>query len=63
MENFTSYFIMKIPNKLGLQQTVFNHSSDIDFKDFVSLYKNALQNQILSYLMMLLLHQIIFYVI
>ena len=30
---------MKIPNKQELQQIVFNHSSDIDFKDFVNLYK------------------------
>ena len=30
---------MKIPNKGDLQQTAFNHSSDIDFHDFVNLYK------------------------
>ena len=29
--NSTHYFIMKIPNKRELQQTVFNHSSDINF--------------------------------
>ena len=29
--NSTHYFIMKIPNKKELQQTAFNHSSDIDF--------------------------------
>ena len=29
--NYTHYFIMKIPNKRELQQTAFNHSSDIDF--------------------------------
>ena len=28
------YFIMKIPNKIP------NHSSDIDFKDFMKLYKD-----------------------
>ena len=37
--NSTHNFIMKIPNKWELQQTAFNHSSDIDFKDFMSLYK------------------------
>ena len=31
--NSTHNFIMKIPNKRELQQTVYNHSSDIDFKD------------------------------
>ena len=30
---------MKIPNKRDLQQIAFNHSSDIDFHDFVNLYK------------------------
>ena len=27
---------MKIPNKRELQQIAFNHSSDIDFQDFMS---------------------------
>ena len=39
--NSTHYFIMKIPNKRELQQTVFNHSSDIDFKDFMNIYKKC----------------------
>ena len=38
--NPTHYFIMKIPNKRELQQIAHNHSSDIDFKDFMNLYKN-----------------------
>ena len=37
--NSTHYFIMKIPNKREIQQTEFNHSSDIDFKDFMNVYK------------------------
>ena len=37
--NYTHYFIMNIRNKQELQQTEFNHSSDIDFKAFISLYK------------------------
>ena len=32
---------MKIPNKRELQQTAFNHSSDIDFEDFTNLYKKC----------------------
>ena len=32
---------MEIPNKRELRQTAFNHSSDIDFKDFVDLYKKC----------------------
>ena len=34
------HFIMKIPNKRELQQISSNHSSDIDFKDFMILYKD-----------------------
>ena len=30
---------MKIPKKRELQQIALNHSSGIDFKDFVSIYK------------------------
>ena len=37
--NYTHYFIMKIPNKQKLQPTAFNHSLDIDFKDFMNHYK------------------------
>ena len=37
--NSTHFFIMKIPNKRKLQQTALNHSSDIDFKDFIKIYK------------------------
>ena len=29
--NSTHYFVMKITNRGELQQTAFNHSSDIDF--------------------------------
>ena len=38
--NATHYFIMKIPNKTELQQTAYNHSTDIGFKDFMKLYKD-----------------------
>ena len=32
-------FIMKILNKQEIQRIAFNHPSDIDFKDFMNLYK------------------------
>ena len=35
--NSTHFFIMKIPNKTELQQIAVNHSSDIDFKDFMKI--------------------------
>ena len=37
--NSTHFFIMKITNKRELQQIALNHSSDIDFKDFMKIYK------------------------
>ena len=37
--NSTHFFIMKIPNERELQQFVLNHSSDIDFKDFMKIFK------------------------
>ena len=37
--NSTYFFIMKIPNKRELQQIALNHSSDIDFKGFMKIYK------------------------
>ena len=36
---------MKIPNKRELQQIVLNHSSDIDFKDFIKIYKKCTAEQ------------------
>ena len=39
--NTTHFFIMKIPNKRELQQIALNHSSDIDFKDFMNIYKKS----------------------
>ena len=45
--NSTHFFIMKIPSNRELQQTALNHSSYIDFKDFIKIYKNVLQNHIL----------------
>ena len=40
--NSRHYFITKLPNKRELQQIAFNHSSDIDSKDFMNIYKNLL---------------------
>ena len=37
--NSSHCFIMKIPNKQEILRTAFNHPSDIDFKDFMNLYK------------------------
>ena len=39
--NSTHYLIMKIHNKRELQQIAINHSADIDYKDFMKIYKNC----------------------
>ena len=39
--NSTHFFIMKILNKRELQQVTLNHSSDIEFKDFMKIYKKC----------------------
>ena len=37
----THIFIMKIRNKRDLQQIGLNYSSDIDFKDFMKIYRKC----------------------
>ena len=39
--SYIHYVIMKIPNKRELQQTALNHSSDIDLKGFINIYKKC----------------------
>ena len=57
--NSTHFFIMKTSNKRELQQIALNHSSDIDFKDLMKIYKNVLQNHIHFWLMIQLYHHMI----
>ena len=47
--NSAHFFIMKISNKRELQQTELNHSSDIDFKDFMKIYKKMHYRTILFF--------------
>ena len=37
--NSTYFFIMKIPNRQELTQIASHNSSDIDFRDFMNIYK------------------------
>ena len=39
--NSTHYLIMKIHNRRELQQIAIDHSADIDYKDFLKIYKNC----------------------
>ena len=40
-------FIKKIPNKRELQEIAFNHVSDIDFTNFINLYKKCTANSLM----------------
>ena len=57
--NSTHYFAMKIPNKRKLQQIAFNYSSHIDFQDLIKVYCRTI---FFFWLLILLFHQITFYV-
>ena len=37
--NSTHFFEIKILNKRELEEIVLNHFSDIDFKDFINIYR------------------------
>ena len=39
--NSTHYLIMKIDNKRELQNTAVNHSADIDYQDFMKIYREC----------------------
>ena len=39
--NTTHYFIMKINNKRELQNIAINHFADIDYKDFMKIYREC----------------------
>ena len=43
--NSTHFFITKISNKREFQQIALNHSSDIDLKDFITIYKKCTAKQ------------------
>ena len=57
--NSTHFFIMKIPNKRELQQIALNHSPDIDFKDFMEIYKRCTTEPYFFWLMIQHYHQMI----
>ena len=41
--NPTYYFIMKINNGRELQNIAINHSADIDYKDFIKIYRECVK--------------------
>ena len=41
--NSTHYLIMKINSKRELQNIAINHSADIDYKDFMKIYRECIK--------------------
>ena len=39
--NSAHYLLMKIDNRKDLQQIAIDHSADIDYKDFLKIYRNC----------------------
>ena len=39
--NCTHYIIFKLDNRRELQNIAIDHSSDIDYKDFIKTYRNC----------------------
>ena len=39
--NTTHYLMIKIHNKRELQQVAIDHSADIDYKDFLKIYRSC----------------------
>ena len=42
--NSTHYLILKINNRIELQYIAINHSADIDYKDFMKIYRECTKN-------------------
>ena len=43
--NSTHYLIMKINNRKELQNIAINHSVDIDYQDFITIYRECTKGQ------------------
>ena len=41
--NLTHYFIMAINNRKELQNITINYSADIDYKDFMTIYRECIK--------------------
>ena len=45
--NSTHYLIMKINSKRELQNIAINHSADIDYNDFIKIYRECTKQSLL----------------
>ena len=43
----STHLIMKINNKRELQNIAINHFADIDYQDFIKIYRDSLKNHII----------------
>ena len=41
--NSTHYLVMRINNRKELQNIAINHSADIDYKDFIKIYRECIK--------------------
>ena len=41
--NCTHYILFKLNNKRELQNIAINHSADIDYKDFIKIYRHCIK--------------------
>ena len=41
--NSTHYFVMKINNRKELQNITISYSADIDYKDFMKIYRECIK--------------------
>ena len=57
--NSTHYLIMKINNKRELHNIAINHSADIDYKDFIKMYKECTKERYNFLAMIQHYHQLI----
>ena len=46
--NCTHYILFKLNNKRELQNIVINHSADIDYKDFIKIYRDCTREPFLT---------------
>ena len=58
--NSTHYLIMKINNKRELQNIAINHSADIDYKDFMKIYRECTKEPYFFWQFILKHQQVIF---
>ena len=52
--NCTHYILFKLKNKRELQHIAINHSADIDYKDFIKIYRICTKETLIFWLLMLL---------